>query len=181
VKKEAADHDFGGEELIPFGILNTKLGDVTLYISRTKVTADFMVDCMEDYWLENRAKFPQIKKIVLNLDNGPENSSHRTQFIKRLVEFSMKYNLQIELAFYPPYHSKYNPIERVWGVLEQHWNGDILDCRETVLKFAGTMTWKGNNPTVKMVEKQYSADVKLTKAEMVVYEKAIIWKKGLES
>ncbi|HIE01648.1 MAG TPA: hypothetical protein EYP59_15380 [Thiotrichaceae bacterium] len=31
------------------------------------------------------------------------------------------------LAYYPPYHSKYNPVERVWGVLENYWKGDILD------------------------------------------------------
>jgi len=47
-----------------------------------------------------------------------ENSSSRTQFIKRLVEFSEKSNIKIKLAYYPPYHSKYNPIERVWGAYE---------------------------------------------------------------
>jgi len=139
-----------------------------------------MVDCLENYWIENKARFPQVTKIILNQDNGPECSSTRTQYIKRIVEFSMKYNLEIELAYYPPYHSKYNPIERVWGVLEQHWNGDILDSRETVLKFAETMTWKGNNPTVKLVEKPYCSGVKLTKIEMSIYEKCITRRSGLE-
>src|SRR5262245_2149031 len=31
--------------------------------------------------------------------------------------------LTVRLAYYPPYHSKYNPIERCWGILENHWNG----------------------------------------------------------
>jgi len=139
-----------------------------------------MVDCLEDYWIKNSTRFPLVTKIVLNQDNGPECSSNRTQYIKRIVEFSMRYNLEIELAYYPPYHSKYNPIERVWGVLEQHWNGDILDSRETVLKFAKTMTWKGNNPTVKLVEKPYYSGVKLTKTEMSIYEKCIKRHPGLE-
>jgi transposase len=26
----------------------------------------------------------------------------------------------------PPDHSKYNPIERCWGILENHWNGTLL-------------------------------------------------------
>ena len=48
----------------------------------------------------------------------------------RLTAFADAFGLTIQLAYYPPYHSKYNPIERVWGVLEQHWNGDLLDCRQ---------------------------------------------------
>jgi hypothetical protein len=43
------------------------------------------------------------------------------------------------------------------------------------------MTWNGKRPTVKMVEKPYAAGVKLTKAEISVYEKAIIWRSGLEN
>ena len=43
------------------------------------------------------------------------------------------------LAYYPPYHSKYNPIERTWGILENHWNGSILDEIDTILNFARTM------------------------------------------
>jgi hypothetical protein len=33
--------------------------------------------------------------------------------MKRMVDFSKKYSVNISLACYPPYHSKYNPIERV--------------------------------------------------------------------
>lgn len=54
----------------------------------------------------------------------------------------MKYNVKVILAYYPPYHSKYNPIERVWGRLEQHWNGNLLDSQDAVLGFAKSMTWK---------------------------------------
>ncbi len=61
-------------------------------------------------------------------------------FEGRIVEFAHKYHLNIRLAYYPPYYSKYNPIERTWGVLEKHWNGSLLDEVETVLKFAQTMT-----------------------------------------
>jgi transposase len=85
---------------------------------------------------------------VINLDNGPENQSHRTQFLNRLVAFAQTSRLTIKLAFYPPYHSKYNAIERCWGILETHWNGDMLDTVETVVQFAQTMTWKGKSPVV---------------------------------
>lgn len=55
--------------------------------------------------------------------------------------------------YYPHYHIKYSPVERLWGVLERHWNGDILDSVETTLKFAATMAWKGKNPVVDLEEK----------------------------
>ncbi|MBA2285114.1 MAG: hypothetical protein H0W02_06510 [Ktedonobacteraceae bacterium] len=44
----------------------------------------------------------------------------------------------MRLVVDPPYHSKYNPIERCWGILENHWNGDVLDSVETVVTFAQT-------------------------------------------
>ncbi|NRB09761.1 MAG: hypothetical protein HRU34_23665, partial [Richelia sp.] len=30
--------------------------------------------------------------------------------------------------YYAPYHSKYNPIEGCWGILDQHWNGGGEAC-----------------------------------------------------
>ena len=52
----------------------------------------------------------------------------------------------IQLVYFPPYHSKYNPIERCWGILEQHWNGTQLITVETMLAWAQSMTWKGLHP-----------------------------------
>jgi hypothetical protein len=86
--------------------------------------------------------------------------------MSRLVEFSAKYGVTIQLAYYPPYHSKYNPIERCWGFLEQHWNGDLLDNLETVKRFAETMRWKGKCPVVVVVEQVYQTGVKLSRAAM---------------
>ncbi|MDZ8070406.1 MAG: hypothetical protein RMY64_33165 [Nostoc sp. DedQUE08] len=79
----------------------------------------------------------------------------------------------MRLAYYPPYHSKYNPIERTWAILENHWNGSILDEVETALKFASTMKWKGDHPVVKLVHKTYENGVKLTKKAMAQIEKQI--------
>ena len=73
--------------------------------------------------------------------------------MKRITDFVDHFQISIHLAYYPPYHSKYNPIERVWGVLEQHWNGTLLDTCQTVLNFAQTMTYKGQQPVVKFLEK----------------------------
>jgi transposase len=103
--------------------------------------------CWSSGGRRGRERFEQVKTLVINLDNGPENHSPRTQFLKRLLAFAQTSQLTIHLAYYPPYHSKYNPIERCWGILEQHWNGDVLDTVETVVQFAQTMTWKAKAPS----------------------------------
>ena len=54
--------------------------------------------------------------------------------MRRLVEFAQRSHLTIRLVFYPPYHSKYNPIERGFGILEQHWNGALLDPLEALME-----------------------------------------------
>lgn len=180
VTVKAGDHDFGGDHLTPFGILDLTHDHVELVFTDSKVTADFMVDQIEAYWLKSGD--PDGKDtLLLNADNGPENSSRRTQFIKRMMEFSVKYNVKIILVYYPPYHSKYNPIERVWGRLEQHWNGDLLDTNEAVLGFASSMTWNGKNPLVTFTEKIYETGKKVTKKVMKVYETAIERADGLEN
>ena len=86
--------------------------------------------------------------------------------MKRLVDFSQESRLTIELAYYPPYHSKYNPVERCWGILEHHWNGSILDSIEAVVGCASTMTWKARHPVVKLIDSVYQKGVTLGKVAM---------------
>ena len=118
--------------------------------------------------------------IAINADNGPENNSRRSQFMKRLVDFAIQHEVSISLIYYPPYHSKYNPIERLWGVLENHWNGQILDNVEKILGLARTMTYNGINPVVTLVNETYKKGVKLTKKVMQQLEKMIDRVQGIE-
>ena len=127
----------------------------------------------KQWWDQRKAFYPQIRKLAINLDNGPQIASHRTQFIKRMVEFADRNNLEIELIYYPPYHSKYNPIERCWGILEMHWNGTLLDTVEKALGWAKTMTWKGTQPAVQLLKKVYHTGVRLTKAALKPFEQRV--------
>ncbi len=129
-----------------------------------------MVDWVRDFWLAVRGSFPQVKTLLLSLDNGPENHSRRTQFMARLTALADEFGLTLQLAYYPPYHSKYNPIERVWGVLEQHWNGHLLESRPTVLRLASTMTYNGFSPVVKVVTTVYRTGIRLAQALMADLE-----------
>ena len=177
---KAADHDFKPDvKLTPFGIFLPQQADLYLYFTASKLTSDFMVDCLADCWTSLRERFPQVKTLVLNLDNGPENHSRRTQFMQRLSALADTFQITVELAYYPPYHSKYNPIERVWGVLEKHWNGSLLDSAETVLRFARTLTFRGRQPLVQCLNRVYQTGIRLTQAQMARLETRLIRLPGL--
>ena len=168
---EAADHDFHPEALLtPVGILLPQEGELSLYGVTSKVTSDCLVDILASWWQTHRDRFAQVSTLVLNLDNGPESHSRRTQFMFRLVDFVAQTGLTLQLAYYAPYHSKYNPIERCWGVLENHWNGDLLDSVDTVLQFARSMTWKGQHPMVELITKTYETGVRLSQVAMAALE-----------
>jgi len=164
---KAADHDFKPDAtLIPVGIFLPDYGETYLYFTTSKVTSDCLIDCLELFWCTVQQRLPQVTTLLINLDNGPENHSRRTQFIKRIVDFVDTFHLTLQLAYYPPYHSKYNPIERVWGGLEQHWNGSLLDTIDAALNFARTLVWRGDHPLVQMLTKTYHTGVRLSQQAM---------------
>jgi Rhodopirellula transposase DDE domain len=161
---KAWDHDPEPEQkLVPQGILDLTSYLLSIFVATSNGTSDFIVDCLEQWWEANKVRYPDARRLVINLDNGPENSSHRTQFMNRLVIFADATGLEIKLVYYPPYHSKYNPIEHCWGVLESHWNGTLLNSVATVVEWAGTMTWKGTRPIVKLIETTYEKGVRIAK------------------
>jgi len=160
----AADHDRHPDAVLaPAGILEVDSGQLSVVFGTSRDTSDFVADCLELWWNERQAAHPNVKKLLINLDNGPEIGSSRTQFMKRQVEFSDRHHLTLELAYYPPYHSQYNRIERCWGVLENHWNGALLSTAETALRWARTMTWRGVAPLVRLLDQIYDTGVRLTK------------------
>ena len=174
IEVKADDHDFNSEEgLTPVGLFLPQFDDCFMYMVKSRVTADCLVDCLQHWWESVRKRFTYIDTLVINLDNGPENHSRRTQFMKRLVEFATQYDLTIHLAYYPPYHSKYNPVERCWGILENYWNGALLDSVEAVLRFAANMTYNGKHPVVELVTTTYPTGVKLSDKAMNLLETLI--------
>lgn len=160
--------------MVPLGIQDVGGSDLSFFFGVSHETSDFIVDCLERWWEMKKKRYSGIEELVINLDNGPSQMSSRTQFIKRMVLFSQKINLPIHLVYYPPYHSKYNPIEHTFGVLEKHWNGEILDSKEAVLGYASTMTYHGKNPMVQLVDKVYSTGIRLIKEDLQPFMKSFI-------
>lgn len=159
----AADHDMHPESVLaPAGILEVDGGQLNVVFGTSRDTSDFVADCLELWWANRQTAHPGVRRLLIDLDNGPEIASSRTQFMKRLVEFSDRHQLTLELAYYPPYHSKYNPIERCWGILESHWNGTLLNSVQTALEWAKTMTWRGVAPIVHLLDRFYATGVRLS-------------------
>ena len=159
----APDHDLATKKkLVPVGILEVGSGELELALGSSAKTSDLLADTLEGWWQRRGPALPHVKELVINADNGPESNGKRTQFLARLVAFADTTGLRIRLAYYPPYHSKYNPIERCWGVLERHWNGTLLSTADKALRWAQTMTWKGLAPAVHLTGKLYQKGVRLT-------------------
>jgi len=180
---KALDHDFqdkATEKVTPFGLYLPVTQELFLYFTQAKVTSDFIVDCLSDCWEQIKDRFPQVTTLVINQDNGPENHSRRTQFMYRIAHFADHYRLTIQLAYYPPYHSKYNAIERVWGHLEQHWNGSLLSLLEHVLAFARSFRFHQQSPVVRFATKLYATGVKLSQKAMALLERRFYRLSGLE-
>jgi hypothetical protein len=166
IRTQAADHDFQPDgTLTPFGLFLPDHDELNLYFTSSKVTSDFIVDTLDEWWRATQVRFPKTQVLLLNMDNGPENHSHRSQFMYRLVQFAQQHRLLVRLAYYPPYHSKYNPIERCWGVLEQYWRGELLDSAAAILGYASRMTYNGVHPRVQRCSRNYAKGVKRSVAE----------------
>ena len=161
------DHDYKPDSKVtPVGFLLPDLDELSITVCTSKVTSDCIVDAFDHWWNENKTRFPDVDTLVLLQDNGPENSGRRTQFLARMVDFVEKHHVNVRLAYYPPYHSKYNPVERCWGVLERHWNGALLDTVDAVVGYAQSMTWKQQHPVVRLVTQTYESGVRLSKKAM---------------
>ena len=86
---KALDHDMCPKvKLVPGGILEPVTGRSFLFFGTSYKTSDFIVDGLQLWWKERKQEFGGLKQLVINMDNGPECSGRRTQFLLRLIKFS---------------------------------------------------------------------------------------------
>lgn len=169
---QAHDHARGcKEKYIPCGIVDEDSGELPITFGSSYTTSDFIVDTLEAKWgaLDAQEK-AATSRIQIKMDNGPESRGRRTPLLHRMVPLADAINKPIQLLYYPPYHSKYHPIERCWGTLELKWNGTKLIDAKTMLEWAKKMTWKGMQPVVELSHKVYHKGIALGKAAMQAVE-----------
>jgi hypothetical protein len=171
---EAWDHDMRPKQkLVPGGILEPVSGRSFLFFTSSYKTSDFMADGLRLWWNERKQDLSGVQRLVINLDNGPECSGHRSQFLLRMAQFADATGLTLRLIYYPPYHSKYNGIERYWARLERSWNGYLLDTVHAVLNRAGNFLWKGFQASTKLLDQIYDKGVAVSRKEKTQLEQRL--------
>ena len=181
--REALDHDTNVDAIIkPFGMLNMKTNETSVYCTDNNSTAEFKVESIRKQLEKEIEKNPKIEKLFLFLDNGPENSSRRTLWIFSLIMLAIEFQIKIELVYYPPYHSKYNLIEHFWGTLQKHWNGLIINTITKLLGAINSTKWSGVKANSVFDEKIYEKGKKVDKKVLkILMEKHIIYEnEGIE-
>jgi hypothetical protein len=146
-------------------------GQLSLRVGSSYKTSDCRVAALASWWdtLDAQAH-KDTKSIQINRDNGPESRGRRTQFLHRMVQFVDAIGTPMPLLYDPPYHSKYNPLERCWGLLELHWNGTQLIKVDPMVAWAKRMPWKGLQPIVELRHTVYQKGISLGKKAMQAVE-----------
>lgn len=171
---QAWDHDMRPKQkVVPGGILEPVSGKAFLFFTGGHKTSDFLVDGLVRWWEARNPDLSGLKRLLITMDNGPECSGRRTQFLLRMVEFVDWSGLEVRLIYYPPYHSKYNAIERYWAGLEKSWNGYLLDAVDVVLHRAANFFWKGLRTTVTLLDAVYEKGVRVRGKEKQALEQRL--------
>jgi hypothetical protein len=170
--QQAWDHALGvHEQDSPCGLVEEESGQLHLTFGSAYKTRDVIVDALEAGWAAWDAPAQvALARLQITMDNGPESSGRRTQCLRRMVAFGDSLGKPMHLLYYPPYHSKYTPIERCWGILELPWNGPTLVDGETMVAWAKAMTWQGIHPIVTLSRQLDQKGVTLSKRAMPVGE-----------
>jgi Rhodopirellula transposase DDE domain len=169
------DHDF--EEfaqgvVLPHGIFDLKLNVGYVHLGTSHDTSEFACDCVRDWWKRfGRAAYPEAKSLLLLCDGGgsnPADTDHAQYHLFRsdLQRLVNECGIEIRVAHYPPYTSKYNPIEhRLFPHLTRTCKGVILQSVDWVAELMRKATTRtGLRVDVTIVDAVYELGRKVSQA-----------------
>jgi len=141
------DHDFksfSDGTVVPHGIYDLLKNICYLSIGTNKDTAEFVKDNIEYHWHNSiKHDYPNAKKMLILCDGGGSNSSSHYVVKEQLKELAEKLKIDIIMAHYPPYCSKWNPIEhRAFSFISKKWQGEVFDNYEKIKELAEQTTTK---------------------------------------
>lgn len=163
----AYDHDFSSLAegiIIPHGIYDRKNNLGYIHLGISKDTSQFACDCIRSWWLQHgRALFPKATSILAQCDGGGSNGSHHYIFKEDLQRLSDELGIEIRIAHYPPYCSKYNPIEhRLFPHVTRACQGVLFTSVDLVQELIKkTKTSKGLKVIVKIIDTVYQTGRKV--------------------
>jgi hypothetical protein len=164
------DHDFShlaDARLVPHGVYDVQanVGFITLGTSRE--TSAFVCDAIALAWEDLfSTMYPDAAEVILLCDCGGANAARSLRFKEDVIELARRLGLRVRIAHYPPYTSKWNPIEhRLFSQVERAWSGVMLDSPETALKTVeNTRTKTGLRVTARILDKAYEIGRKCSDA-----------------
>ena len=134
---EVFDHDFPSFAegvVIPHGLCDVKHNDAHVNLGTCHDTGEFACESIERWWREKgNATYPGAKSILLLCDGGGSNGASQYLFKEDLQKLVDRLGIEIRVAHYPPYCSKYNPIEhRLFPHVTRACQGVIFESVELV-------------------------------------------------
>lgn len=160
------DHDFNSDAdgvIVPHGIYDVPNNKCYLTIGKNKDTAEFVCDNIEYHWNNSiKQLYPQANKMLILCDGGGSNSSRHHVVKEQFQKLSERLKIEIVIAHYPAYCSKWNPIEhRAFCHITRSWQGVVFDSYEIVKELAEkTITKTGFSVKVNINEKNYETGKK---------------------
>ena len=163
------DHDFvhlSTGKIVPHGIYDIKQNKAFINIGNSFETAEFVCDSIKQWW-NNHGKFdyPNANEILILSDAGGANSYRHHIYKIELQELVNAINMPIRMSHYPPYSSKWNPIEhRVFPHVTKAMEGVVLKTEEQAAKVIGTAKTKtGLVVITSVIKKVYQKGKEWTK------------------
>lgn len=163
----AFDHDFSSLAegiIIPHGIYDRKKNIGYIHLGTSKDTSQFACDCIRSWWLlHGLALYQKATSILVQCDGGGSNGSRNYIFKEDLQQLSDELGIEIRIAHYPPYCSKYNPIEhRLFPHVTRACQGVLFTSVSLVEELIKkTKTSKGLQVFVKIVDTVYQIGRKI--------------------
>lgn len=157
----AFDHDFNSFAdgiIIPHGLYDLLLNKGYINLGTSKDTSEFSCDCLRNWWYkQGQYDYPQAKSILLLCDGGGSNNARHYLFKADLQVLADEIGREIRIAHYPPYTSKYNPIEhRLFPHITRACQGVLFKNVELVKHLMErTHTQTGLHVTVQIIDKIY--------------------------
>jgi hypothetical protein len=170
--KEAYDHDYshlGAGKVVPHGIYDLQQNTGFISIGNSSETATFIIDNLRWWWFEYGIyNYPNARNLLLLCDSGGGNSYRHHAFKKALQALAKEIGIDIIVSHYPPYSSKWNPIEhRLFCHVHQAMSGEMFENYDQVkMIIEKTSTAKGLNVFVRLNLKIYDIGNKTDKSEV---------------
>ena len=109
------DHDFtssGNGTVIPHGIYDVAKNEASVHLNCSKDTSEMACESIELWFNEQgRSDYPLAKQLLVLCDGGGSNRATHFIFKEDLQALANRQGISIRICHYPPYCSKYNPIE----------------------------------------------------------------------